>query len=163
MQIPYSCPHLKTLEARLDEAPKFMIFVAGPRQIGKSTMVREVLSRHPSTFEATDQSATATIDPFSYVANTIQALSGAKATEKWIIDRRASPPKFNTHNTALISAQSKYTFAQAKNDRTYWGRLVKSAVGSHLINNRPEDPSLHYWRESPIEVDFLLQPVESWM
>jgi predicted AAA+ superfamily ATPase len=70
--------------------------------------------------------------------------------------RRASPPKFNAHNTALISAQAKYTFEQAKNDRTYWGRLVESAVGTHLINNKPENSSLYYWRESPSEVDFVL-------
>jgi predicted AAA+ superfamily ATPase len=55
MQMPYNRPHLKTLEARLDEPPKFMIVVAGPRQIGKSTMVRQALAGRPSTFEATDQ------------------------------------------------------------------------------------------------------------
>ena len=40
----YSRPHLKTLEARLDEPPKFMIVVAGPRQIGKATMVAKRIS-----------------------------------------------------------------------------------------------------------------------
>jgi predicted PilT family ATPase len=34
------------LEARLNEAPQFMIVVAGPRQIGKSTLVRQALSGH---------------------------------------------------------------------------------------------------------------------
>ena len=70
--------------------------------------------------------------------------------------KRASPPKFNAHNTALISAQARYTFEEARQDRTYWGRLVESAVGSHLINNKPENTTLHYWRESPHEVDFIL-------
>lgn len=70
--------------------------------------------------------------------------------------RRASPPKFNAHNTALISSQAQYTFAQAKSDRSYWGRLVESAVGAHLLNNLPENVRLHYWRESPNEVDFVL-------
>ncbi len=58
---------------------------------------------------------------------------------------------------AMISAQANYTFEQAKNDRTYWGRLVESAIGTHLINNKPEASSLHYWRESPNEVDFVLK------
>ena len=360
MQKQYSRPHLKTLETRLNEPPKFMIAIAGPRQIGKSTKVRQALAGRPSTFEATDQSVTTTDNPFSDTASTIQAEPGAKANEKWIIDkwtqarakarslpsgqchvlaideiqkiprwsevvkglwdedraqqiplhvvllgsspwlmqkglaeslagryepihmshwsysemqeafdfsleeyiyfggypgaadrirdetrwrqyireslikpnidkdilqmtrvekpallknlfemgcgaysgqilaltklieqlqdagntvtlahyldllaqawlltglqkyagqeirRRASPPKFNAHNTALISAQAKYTFEQAKNDRTYWGRLVESAVGSHLINNKPEHANLYYWRESPSEVDFVL-------
>jgi uncharacterized protein len=83
----YNRHHLETLEARLDEPPRFMIVVAGPRQIGKSTMVRQALAGRPSTFEATDHSATITVDPFSDAASTIQGESGAKATEKWIIDR----------------------------------------------------------------------------
>ena len=72
MQMPYNRPHLKSLEARLEEPPKFMVFVGGPRQIGKSTMVRQALGGRPSTFEATDQSATVTVDPFSDTASTIQ-------------------------------------------------------------------------------------------
>ena len=352
----FSRPHLKTLKARLDEPPRFMIVVAGPRQIGKSTMIRQALVGRPSTFEATDQP----LDPFRDTASSIQPEPGAKVTEKWIIERwtqarvkarslptgcfhtlaideiqkvprwsevvkglwdadraeqvplhvvllgsspwlmqkglteslagryepihmshwsynemqeafdfsldeyiyfggypgaasliqdetrwrqyvrdalikpnierdilqmtrvekpallknlfelgcgaysgqlialskligqlqdagntvtlahyldllsqaglltglqkyagqelrrRASPPKFNSHNTALISAQAKYSFEQAKSDRTYWGRLVESAVGTHLINNKPENSNLYYWRESPSEVDFVL-------
>jgi predicted AAA+ superfamily ATPase len=362
--MPYRRPHQKTLEARLDEPPTFMIVVAGPRQIGKSTMVRAALAGRPATFEAADLPAGAPIDPFSPAASIIQAEPGAKATEQWIIDkwiqartkaralppgqyhvlaidevqkiprwsevvkglwdadraenvplhvvllgsspwlmqrglteslagryepiymshwgyremhdafdfsldeyiyfggypgaaplirdenrwrqyvrnalitpniecdilqmtrvekpallknlfeqgcgaysgqivaltkllgqlldagntvtlahyldllsqaglltglqkyagqelrRRAAPPKFNAHNTALISAQAGYTFQQAKNDRTYWGRLVESAVGSHLINNKPENSRLYYWRESPSEVDFVLRAGE---
>ena len=87
MQIPYNRPHLKTLEARLDEPPKFMIVVAGPRQIGKSTMVRQALAGRPSTFEATDQPATVTVDPFSDAVSTIQVEPGAKATGKWIVEK----------------------------------------------------------------------------
>ena len=83
-------------------------------------------------------------------------LSGIQKYAGQELRRRASPPKFNAHNTALISAQSKYTFEQAKSDRTHWGRLVESAIGSHLINNKPENSRLYYWRESPSEVDFVL-------
>ena len=72
MQMQYNRPHLKSLEARLEEPPKFMVVVGGPRQIGKSTMVRQALGGRPSTFEATDQSATVTVDPFSDTASTIQ-------------------------------------------------------------------------------------------
>lgn len=71
--------------------------------------------------------------------------------------RRASPPKFNVHNTALMSALGNYGFSEAKHDRSYWGRLVESAVGSHLINTKPENSELYYWRESPHEVDFVFK------
>lgn len=360
MQKQYNRPHLRTLEARLDEAPRFMLVVAGPRQIGKSTLVRQALSQRPSTFVATDQPIPQAVDPFSETGTAGQIEPGVKPTEKWLVDqwtqartkarslpagqrhvlaidesqkiprwsevvkglwdadraeqlqlhivllgsspwlmqkglteslagryetiqmthwsytemqeafdfsleeyiyfggypgaadfirdeprwrqyvreslikpniqndilqmtrvdkpallknlfelgcgaysgqeisltkllgqlqdagntvtlaqyldllshagllsglqkyagqehrKRASPPKFNAHNTALISAQAKYTFEQAKNDRSYWGRLVESAVGAHLINNKPENTTLNYWRESPYEVDFVL-------
>lgn len=70
--------------------------------------------------------------------------------------RRASSPKLNALNTALISALSAYNFSEARNDRTYWGRLVESAVGSHLFNTAAEPCQVQYWRESPHEVDFVL-------
>lgn len=70
--------------------------------------------------------------------------------------KRASSPKFNAHNTALISAQGTYTFEQARNDRSYWGRLVESAVGSHLLNNKPSTTGLYYWRNGAHEVDYVL-------
>lgn len=70
--------------------------------------------------------------------------------------KRASSPKLNAHNTALISALAGYSFADARGDRSYWGRLVESAVGAHLINTASEDCQIHYWRESPHEVDFVL-------
>ncbi len=70
--------------------------------------------------------------------------------------QRASSPKLNAHNTALISALAGYSFADARNDRTYWGRLVESAVGAHLINTTSDGVEVQYWRESPDEVDFVL-------
>lgn len=70
--------------------------------------------------------------------------------------QRASSPKLNAHNTALISALAGYTFSEARGDRSYWGRLVESAVGAHLLNTASDDCEIQYWRESPDEVDFVL-------
>ncbi len=70
--------------------------------------------------------------------------------------QRASSPKLNALNTALISALAGYTFQEAQNDRTFWGRLVESTVGAHLINTASDNCNIHYWRESPNEVDFVL-------
>lgn len=71
--------------------------------------------------------------------------------------RRASSPKFNVLNNALMSAGSGYTKAEAKADRSYWGRLVESTVGAHLYNTGHPDCRLHYWRESSREVDFVIE------
>lgn len=70
--------------------------------------------------------------------------------------QRASSPKLNALNTALISAQGGYAFAEARNDRSYWGRLVESTVGAYLCNTAFDDCQVQYWRESPDEVDFVL-------
>lgn len=70
--------------------------------------------------------------------------------------RRASAPKFQVLNTALMSSAAPYTFAQAQADRTYWGRLVESAIGAHLCNTASPNEETSYWRESPHEVDFVI-------
>ena len=71
--------------------------------------------------------------------------------------RKASSPKLNVLNTALMTVHSGYTFEQAKADRSHWGRLVESAVGAHLFNTAAPALRVHYWRESSREVDFVLQ------
>ena len=55
--------------------------------------------------------------------------------------RRQSSPKLIALNTALMSVHSGYTFADAQADRTFWGRLVETAVGAHLVNTG--GPAIH--------------------
>lgn len=71
--------------------------------------------------------------------------------------RRQSIPKLNVFNTALMTAGSGYSFAEARSDRSFWGRIVESAVGAHLLNTATSDILLYYWREKQFEVDFVLQ------
>ena len=74
------------------------------------------------------------------------------------IDRyKASSPKLNVLNTALMSALSRYTFEEARADRTFWGHLVESAVGAHLWNTATTLTRLWYWRRNGSEVDFVLE------
>ena len=70
---------------------------------------------------------------------------------------RASSPKLNVLNTALMTANSLYSFEEAQADRTFWGHLVESTVGAHLFNTMSSDMRLHYWRDGPHEVDFVLE------
>lgn len=71
--------------------------------------------------------------------------------------RRGSSPKLSVLNTALMSAGSGYTKAEAQADRSYWGHLVESAVGAHLHNTGHPDCQVYYWRESPHEVDYVIE------
>ena len=56
-----------------------------------------------------------------------------------------------------MTAGSGYSFAEAQADRSFWGRIVESAVGAHLLNTAPSDIRLYYWRDGPLEVDFVLR------
>ena len=57
--------------------------------------------------------------------------------------RRASSPKLNVLNTALMTAGSGYSFDEAAADRTFRGRIVESAVGAHLYNTAASNVRLH--------------------
>ena len=71
---------------------------------------------------------------------------------------RGSSPKLQVLNTALMTAVSGTTLAEARADREFWGRLVESAVGAHLANAAMRgECALHYWRERNHEVDFVVQ------
>ena len=73
------------------------------------------------------------------------------------VRKRASSPKLQVFNNALMSSRHPLDFSKAKENDTFWGRLVESAVGVHLINSiAGEDVNLGYWREKQDEVDFVL-------
>lgn len=83
-------------------------------------------------------------------------LAGLKKYANQPQRRRTSSPKLNVLNTALMSAMSGYSYEEARQDRSYWGRLVESAVGAHLYNRSIPDGKLYYWRDGHDEVDFIL-------
>lgn len=72
--------------------------------------------------------------------------------------QRASSPKFQVHNTALMSAQQPMTFAEVRQQPVVWGRWVESAIGAHLLNTAAKHGlRLHYWRHREDEVDYILE------
>lgn len=83
------------------------------------------------------------------------------ATEKYagnVIRKRASKPKFQVFNSALLTAQDDLTYEKALSNSKIWGRLAESAIGAHLINNAiTNNYTVYYWREKNDEVDFILE------
>jgi len=74
------------------------------------------------------------------------------------VRQRASSPKLQVFNTALMTAQSGYSRKEARADREYWGRLVESAVGAHLANAAAAgECEVFYWRDRGVEVDFIVR------
>ncbi|WP_290659693.1 ATP-binding protein [Aquabacterium sp.] len=84
-------------------------------------------------------------------------LTGLQKHSDKALRRRNSPPKFQTLNNALTSAQGSHSFDEARADRSHWGHLVESAIGAHLCNTAASDTRIHYWREASLEVDFVIE------
>ncbi|WP_419162838.1 ATP-binding protein [Candidatus Palauibacter sp.] len=85
-------------------------------------------------------------------------LTGLQKYSAAEVRRRSSSPKLQVFNTALLTAGSRLTFSQARADREWWGRLVESAVGAHLVNAADMDLcEVFYWRDRGREVDFVLR------
>lgn len=73
------------------------------------------------------------------------------------VRRRASIPKYQVYNNALLSFYSDYDFLSARSDHKVWGRFYESAVGAHIINCAyTGNFNVFYWREGNDEVDFVL-------
>lgn len=71
--------------------------------------------------------------------------------------KKASSPKLQVFNNALITSQQPLTYEQFRNDPEKWGHLVESAVGAHLVNSaQGSGIKVHYWRDGNEEVDFVL-------
>ncbi len=73
------------------------------------------------------------------------------------VRQRRSTPKLMALDTALVSATSDRTFAEARADPEHWGRLVETAVGAHLCATRDPRAEVLYWRDRGKEVDFVIQ------
>lgn len=85
-------------------------------------------------------------------------LTGLSKFSGKMVRQRASSPKLQVLNTALMSAVMHTTLHDTRQDSVIWGRLVESAVGAHLINQAVNKSiSIYYWREGNYEVDFVLQ------
>lgn len=75
-----------------------------------------------------------------------------------VVRQRASSPKLQVLNNALLSAMSGLLPHEARADREFFGRMVESAVGAHLANAATRGIcELYYWREGNDEVDFVLR------
>ncbi|MBI4179270.1 ATP-binding protein [bacterium] len=71
--------------------------------------------------------------------------------------KRGTSPKIVVWNNALVSALSGYTFREARDNPSFWGRLVENAAGAHLLNHLPPPRYVTgYWRERNSEVDYVV-------
>ena len=118
----------------------------------------QVLSYQKMLGQLHDAGNTTTLAHYLELLNGAGLIAGLPKFSGKRVMQRASSPKVQVLNTALMSAVSNLSFEVARQDREYWGRLVESAVGSHLINStRGKNIEVFYWLERSQEVDFVLR------
>lgn len=118
----------------------------------------QILSYQKMLGQLQDVGNTTTIAHYLELLSGAGLLTGINKFTNQAVRSKASSPKLQVFNTALISAQSGKTFDEAKANKEFWGRLVESAVGAHLINEaRSTQVEIYYWREKHEEVDFIIK------
>ena len=117
----------------------------------------QILSYNKMLGQLHDAGNTTTLARYLTLLSGAGLLAGLSKYSPKAHRKRASSPKLNVLNTALMTASSGYTFEEAKADRSFWGRIVESAVGAHLLNTLSPGSRLYYWRHNGLEVDFVLE------
>jgi len=118
----------------------------------------QILSYQKMLGQLTDAGNTVTLAHYLDLLQGAGMVAGLSKYAHGIIRQRGSSPKLQVLNTALMTAQDSRTMTEARRDGDYWGRLVESSVGAHLLNTSfGSDIELTYWRERSQEVDFILR------
>ena len=122
----------KIIDQRLHESRHFIQVIVGPRQVGKTTAIQQVLE---SAF----------------------LIRGLPKWAGGALRRRSSSPKWLPLNTALMTALANQSFQEWRSKPDLWGRLVEVAVGAYLANEVARHGfEIYYWRKGNYEVDFVI-------
>jgi len=118
----------------------------------------QVLSYQKMLGQLQDAGNTTTLAHYLNVLEGAGLLTGLPKYAGQKVRQRASSPKLQVLNTALMSALSGLSLVQARQDTDYWGRLVESSIGATLVNGlRGKQTELSYWASRNREVDFVLR------
>lgn len=72
--------------------------------------------------------------------------------------KRASIPKYQVYNNALLSVQSGMSFKEALADSKRWGQVFESAIGAFIVSEAfVHRFEVYYWRDGNDEVDFIVK------
>ncbi|TAH34390.1 MAG: ATP-binding protein [Planctomycetota bacterium] len=118
----------------------------------------QVLSYTKMLGQLQDAGNTTTLAHYLELLSGAGMLTGLQKYSAAAVRQRASSPKLQVLNTALITAQEGLPAEETRRDADRWGRLVESAIGAHLANAAASGTcELYYWRERNHEVDFVLK------
>ncbi len=114
--------------------------------------------------QLSDAGNTTTLAHYLHLLEGAGMVCGLQKYAGQAVRQRASSPKLQVFNTALmgaIAATEGFGFARLRATPELWGRMVESAVGAELLARHLEhsstQPLVHYWRDGLNEVDYVLR------
>lgn len=117
----------------------------------------QVLSYTKIVGQLQDAGNTTTLAHYLQLLDTAGLLAGIEKYAGEQLRQRSSSPKFQVHNTALLTAQHGSSWKEVMMKPDAWGRWVEAAVGAHLVNHQLSGGyTVHYWRYRNDEVDFVM-------
>ncbi len=118
----------------------------------------QILSYNKMLGQLHDAGNTTTLAGYVHLLEKAFLLSGLELFSMGHQRKRGSSPKLVFWNNGLICAPSAKRFHEARDDASWWGRLVENAVGVMLLNGLPRPAyKLTYWRKAGSEVDYVVQ------
>jgi uncharacterized protein len=121
----------------------------------------QVLSYTKIIGQLQDAGNTTTLAHYLQLLDTAGLLAGIEKYTGEQIRHRSSSPKFQVHNTALLTAQQGTALKEVILRPDVWGRWVEAAIGAHLVNHQlSEGYKVNYWRHRNYEIDFVLEKKE---
>jgi predicted AAA+ superfamily ATPase len=117
----------------------------------------QILSFNKMLGQLQDAGNTVTLAGYLELLGSAFLLSGLNQYSGGALRARASSPKLVFWSNALINSVAGLSFAEAKRDTAWWGRLVENAVGGHLLNQLPPGGRVSWWREGDLEVDYVIE------
>lgn len=124
----------------------------------------QMLSYQKMMGQLTDAGNTTTLAHYLELLEGAGMVCGLQKYAGQVLRQRASSPKLQVFNTALmgsIAASEGFGFERLRSTPELWGRMVESAVGAELlarhVNHSTTQPLIHYWHDGGREVDFVLR------
>jgi hypothetical protein len=141
------------LMARIDKPALFrQLFELGCHHSGHILSFQKVMGQLQDAGNAT------TLAGYLTLLEGAGLLCGLPKFSNEIIRKKASSPKFQVFNSALLTAWNPGAPSDLKKNSEAWGQLVESAVGAHLVNEaRIARSKIQYWNNGVHEVDFVIE------
>lgn len=116
----------------------------------------QILSFNKILGQLQDAGNTTTLSHYLNLLSGAGLLTGLEKYSTNQLKVRSSSPKLQVFNNALLTAQSPMTWKEFTINPKLRGRVIESAVGTHLLASSTDSYKLQFWNESNAEVDFVL-------